>query len=490
LGKVLTILEVSRKQDYIFASKKLRENAERSRDIAELTGSGFFRSAAAGLFDEADNLVNSGGGHTVLQFDSRDKALAFARRVTAAALRDYPELELFVKTVDYDPAKSPGENLKALTSALEEKKALRQSSFRRLDFGVELLRDVDERPRPDRSRRGENERLKVDGFRYPNQLDELAGKDNFIAVVHIDGNNMGVRVGRIYDQFENSADWELFRTKLQEFSEGIQHDFEDTFRETAGAVARWCPSGDVLPIRPIILAGDDVCFVTAGSIGLECARLFIERLTQKRNKADGQGYSACAGVAIVHRKYPFHRAYQLAEQLCDNAKEYGAALDDSRQVSAMDWHIEFGQLKDSLSELRKDYLTEDGLHLELRPVVVVDAPQGTKVPPGRTYQYFRAMCTALEKKSGVIARSKLKQLRTALKQGEVESRFFLQGKEIGKLLYDPLEAAYPLKDWKDKLKDKGAFLPFEEKDGTVSRCLFFDSIELIDHFTPFEEVEV
>ena len=46
MGKVLTILEVSRKQEYIFASKKLRENAERSQDIADLTSSTFFMETA------------------------------------------------------------------------------------------------------------------------------------------------------------------------------------------------------------------------------------------------------------------------------------------------------------------------------------------------------------------------------------------------------------------------------------------------------------
>lgn len=34
MDRVLTILEVSRKQDYIFSSKKLRENADRSNEIA------------------------------------------------------------------------------------------------------------------------------------------------------------------------------------------------------------------------------------------------------------------------------------------------------------------------------------------------------------------------------------------------------------------------------------------------------------------------
>lgn len=486
MGKALTILEVSRKQAYIFASKKLRENAERSQDIAYLTDSAFFRKAAGDLYQESKNLVNTGGGHAVLQFDSRDAAVEFTRRVTMDALRDYPELELFAKTIDYNPAKAPSENMNDLTAALEEKKALRKSSFRRLDFGVELRPDTDEQSRPEGTGRKRNERLKLDRP-YPDRLEKLAGKDNFIAVVHIDGNNMGARVSGLY---AGHPDWEDCRTALQKFSGSIQRDFEDTFREMAEEVSRRFPSLDVLPLRPIILAGDDVCFVTAGSIGLECARLFIEKLTGKTNRADGKPYAACAGVAIVRLKYPFHRAYSLAEQLCDNAKLFSAELDQDRQVSAMDWHIEFGQLKDSLSELREDYQTEDGCRLELRPVTVVVPKGKTLPPPERTYRFFRDMCMSMRGEYGHIARSKLKELRTALKQGRAESQFFLRDREIGDLLYKPLEVGYSREQWREKIENKGAFRPFTEGGKAVTRSLFFDALELIDRFTPFEEVGV
>ena len=62
MGRVLTILEVSQKQNYIFSSKRLRANAERSNEIAYVTGSEFFRESARDLYDERQNLVYAGGG--------------------------------------------------------------------------------------------------------------------------------------------------------------------------------------------------------------------------------------------------------------------------------------------------------------------------------------------------------------------------------------------------------------------------------------------
>lgn len=486
LSKVLTILEVSQKQAYIFASKKLRENADRSGDISYVTSGAFFARAAGELYREEENLVYSGGGHTVLQFQDGERAAAFARRVTEAVLRQYPGLELFVKTVDYDPALTPGDNLKELSKALERKKARRAASFRVLDFGVE---GPGGETAPDRSGQPAQGARPPEGYRFPAAFDEVAGADNFIAVVHIDGNAMGKRVDGVYGR--NGGDWEQCRAGLQRFSRGIQADFEGAFRETVEEVIRALAPERDLPIRPVILAGDDVCFVTAGSIGLECARVFLEKLSARRNREDGQPYAACAGVAMVHVKYPFHRAYELSEELCSSAKRFGASLDQEGRVSALDWHIEFGQLKDSLSELREDYETEDGCRLELRPMAVI-LPEGAGdgCAPQRQYPYFRKLCAAMRGEYGRIARGKIKELRTALKQGEVEGAFFLQDKEIGDLLYRPLEAAYSLKERMEEAMDKAAFRAFEEDGKTVKRCLFFDAIELIDHYQPFEEVEL
>ena len=488
----MMILEVSRKQEYIFSSKRLRDNAERSADIAYVTSSAFFQKAGGELYREEENLVYSGGGHTVLQFGGRQRATAFAKRVTETVLRGYEGLELFVKQLPYDSAKSPGENLKALSAALEQKKSVRQSAFRQLSFGVEALggesRAAGSRFRPD-----DRPMLTPPaGREFPAEFDALAGADNFIAVIHIDGNAMGKRVDRVYER--SGRDWEACRAGLRRFSEAIQRDFEDAFSEMTAEVSRRLPKpARELPLRPVILAGDDVCFVTAGSIALECARIFLERLTAKTNCEDGGRYAACAGVALVHTKFPFHRAYGLAEELCSSAKRFGAALDPDGRVSAMDWHIEFGRMKYGLAELREDYACEDGGRMELRPVAVITPDE---CDPGvRTYDFFKALCRALKNAQGTIARGKIKDLRRVFRQGELESEYFLHDRQIRDLLYYPFEAEYRTTDqrwayYRNMLESGTGTRKevFREMDG-VKRCLFFDAIEMADHFTAFEEAE-
>ena len=76
MKKRLMILEVSQKQAYIFASKKLQENAARSEDISYVTGSRFFQAAAGELYSEEENLVFAGGGTSGLPSEKSQTASA------------------------------------------------------------------------------------------------------------------------------------------------------------------------------------------------------------------------------------------------------------------------------------------------------------------------------------------------------------------------------------------------------------------------------
>ena len=500
MQKTIAILEVSRKQEYIFGSKKLKENARRSAEIAYVTSNSFFeRAAGSELYQEKNNFVYSGGGHTVLVFDTREAAWAFVRKVTETAMREFAGLEMFAKLVgpeEYKDCHTPGEILKELSKQLEQKKSRRKEAFRYTAFGIEALDSENYTPVAlDRTSR-KNLNIKLldppEGWYFPEDFKDLvydtyeekqmSRDDNFLAVIHIDGNAMGARVDKIYQKEKES--WEGCCKSLREFSTKIQHDFEQAFLEMVQELLKQNLSSNILPVRPVILAGDDVCFVTAGCIGLECARIFLEKLSEK--EINGENYSACAGVAMVHRKYPFYLAYDLAEELCSSAKKFGAALDGKSRISAMDWHIEFGQLKDNLEEVRKEYITEDGNHLELRPVVVVN-PDNCAVSAVSEYDYFKTMCKVLQDKKDSIARSKMKEWRTALKQGEVETEYFIRTREIEDVLYKGFDAEFRTETEKKEEYEKilkgeksGRVEAFREVQG-IKHNVFFDAIEMMDH---------
>ena len=82
-------------------------------------------------------MVYSGGGHTVLEFPDRESAENFAYAISSRVRREYPELEYFIKTMEYDESKGAGENLFRLSQELEKKKSVRAASFHQGSFGVE-----------------------------------------------------------------------------------------------------------------------------------------------------------------------------------------------------------------------------------------------------------------------------------------------------------------------------------------------------------------
>jgi hypothetical protein len=88
----------------------------------------------------------------------------------------------------------------------------------------------------------------------------------------------------------------------------------------------------LLPIRPMLVGGDDVVFVCEGRLGVYLAERYIQYFCNEMNRdrhPQGEKVAACAGIAIVKTKYPFFRAYSLAEALMRKAKEDSRSNKDS-----------------------------------------------------------------------------------------------------------------------------------------------------------------
>lgn len=505
--RYLMILEVSRKQAYIFSSNKLKDNIRHSENICQVTDPKYLESVAgkAGMpFSPEANLVYSGGGHTVLEFKGEKEAKSFAYEVSKTVMRDFPGMELFISTKPYNEQDGPGRNLELLAKALEEKKAFRSSSFRQGTFGVEKMDASSRKVKPlvkqekSISWKGQEEYV-PEGYRMPWRFEDLGNSkhiSSFIAVVHIDGNAMGKRVEQLRKDHEADS-WDLYKEAFQKFSDSVDRDFKSSYREMTDRVAESLKNGageeldleeNYFPVRQIILAGDDVCFVTEGRIGLEAARIFIEQLSKKCNDQDHGGYEACAGVAIVHQKYPFYKAYELAEMLCSNAKRSIAEYGTESKACAIDWHIEFGEIADSIDSLRKNYITADGCRLELRPYLLSAADDVMQKESCRIYKRFRDFLLFIQCEDQSYARGKLKELREALKEGEIASEYYLKSNLLWEMAMTVYNDVY-----KEELDTSRVFsgeglerrIFIETSDGE-RRSLYFDGIEMADTFVALD----
>lgn len=516
--RYLTMVEISQKQAYIFSSNKLKDNVINSAVIAWITHPEFFEKVTAdkSVFSIEQNLVYFGGGHTVLEFETDEKAKLFTKIVTTQIYKDYNDIEVYAKTIPYREIDqdgrlmTPGDNLKELTRAMEYKKSVRRAAFHQGSFGIEKIDSTTLKPvlvhkesvnkMPKQEEKIDN-KLLPENYKNVSQFEKLGGdkgNSNFIAVVHIDGNAMGQRLENLYEK-NKDVGWEIFKNEIRKFSMEVDQHFKDAYHDMALHVARNMSDGrlDALklsdhafPVRRIITAGDDICFATEGRIGLECAVAFLKALGEKENEIDHLGYAACAGVAIVHQKYPFYRAYELAELLCRNAKKFGVSLDAGmgKMVSAIDWHIEYGEMDNSLKTIRKKYLTNDGKRVEMRPYIVKAPDMINKKEPMRQYRNFKKLLTRIQDDEISYANGKVTRLRDALKQGETETRYFLEFNKIENIVLESFYDIFKELDYGKIGTGQGMERPIFVKtcDGE-ERSYLYDAIEVKDTYIDLED---
>lgn len=245
------------------------------------------------------------------------------------------------------------------------------------------------------------------GFEFTNKLDDIAGakgEGSYIGVICIDGNGMGDKI----ESFKDSIKKEPIKTfneryinGFRELTENIKVKYINAFNATVQEIVDsydnyykeigFDKEKNILPIRRIILAGDDITFITNGKIAVEAARRFTELINGKDNaeKFGDREYhlTTSAGVAIVKSNYPFSRAVKLANALEKNSKSklryIKKALDEakvSKEVSKkdkyydaclIDWQVSRGDTTSELSESREK--------LVARPYIVTNDIQNEEL---------------------------------------------------------------------------------------------------------------
>ncbi len=77
-----------------------------------------------------------------------------------------------------------------------------------------------------------------------------------------------------------------------------------------------------IPIRPIVIAGDEITLVAEGSIAIDLAECLTKELLRAlRHNLNDQSICASVGVALGKAHAPFSRLYALAEASCREAKK-------------------------------------------------------------------------------------------------------------------------------------------------------------------------
>lgn len=179
--------------------------------------------------------------------------------------------------------------------------------------------------------------------KYHDNLITEKGKQSIIAVVHIDGNNMGIRIQELMEHYKT---YESAVKKMRTISKNISNSFKDAYGEMETYLKQWIQSDEnyILKksgvyLRKIIVAGDDITFVCNAKIALSLVRYFIQQVSQRvmngeqtKENIEKYGLSVCAGIAYVHSHFPFSVAYHVAEECCDSAKKRAKADENKQKI--------------------------------------------------------------------------------------------------------------------------------------------------------------
>ncbi len=289
------------------------------------------------------------------------------------------------------------------------------------------------------------------------------GIDSHIAVIHIDGNNMGQRINNIISKADYKNAGTVFRS-IQ-----VRDSFAEVCAEMQELVREYQethPDAGKYLIHAVIQAGDDITYITRADIALSFTKIFLEKISKKYmlNGSDVSEYliSACAGIAYCHSHFPFSDAYELAERCCASAKKC-AKQNKSTNGYIGNW-IDFevcGHIRDvDLQQSRKKYGIVGNNELHMRPYCVKHPNYENA---DYDFDFFENLLRSLNKDNPILNRSRAKALRQAYMDGELAADVFRNAANSrnytelpplyrnGKaVLYDPIEIMDLYTDLKGK----------------------------------------
>ena len=314
------------------------------------------------------------------------------------------------------------------------------------------------------------------------KIEDLEQLDkDWLGIVHADGNGMGqlfLEFGKICGQDTLDGYFDAYR----KFSLSLDLCGVAAFQEALNKT--WSEQEELIPLIPLVLGGDDLTVLCDGRIAVEFAATYLKAFQEQTKKKtvleqssiipeilknkdacekdDWTKLGAAAGIAITKPHYPFHRGYELAEQLLKQAKKVKSKLGVSR--CALDFHVLFDGAETSLDDLRERWTLTETHNLTARPYVLGDDGD-------RKWAKNRLWCdltkAAEHLKEDKLPRSQQYALRAALFRGPKAA-----DRQLGLIKH-----RYDKFCWPTIANDKSLFFP---EEGSNSICRLLDALELVD----------
>lgn len=273
------------------------------------------------------------------------------------------------------------------------------------------------------------------------------GKE-YLAVIHADGNNLGITIGRILQSFPGYIKGTKARRQI---SKNIDMIYQFLMDKIQSQLKEYYNKLDIPGKKDFHYAfhvchqgGDDINIICDARLAIPFINFLFENL-KGLTLWDSDSLTIplymCAGIAYVVKDQNFHSAYQLAAECCDNAKKFAKKEENLRNGLAGNW-IDFQVCNKANSQeldlqRQKTYITKEQINMQMRPYCL--DPEVKDQP--FSYYGFLERVGCLKKLN--LTHQQQEALRLSYMMGRLEFRRWIQvnqnnGLDLPALLGDPL----------------------------------------------------
>lgn len=283
---------------------------------------------------------------------------------------------------------------------------------------------------------------------YPVNLDkdfEFDGTKD-IALIHIDGNGLGLLLRQLKSAMQGKSDSD-YRQAFRQFSDTVNKATELAAQDaTAWLAAQFPDATHTLPMRPLVLGGDDVTLLCHAKYALRYAETFCRAFKQHADKelrALSRDYqlsvklTASGGVLFHKAGHPFVQSHHLVESLCAKAKQLTKSCVPAGQTgpAALACYrvsqVILTDLEQAAQQAHRYPLQQGGTINLIEMAYLVDEKEG-----GVSWQQLRQLIALCDKAKGTDAKgftlSRWRKMASELAAGDfVEAkRIFERGLEF------------------------------------------------------------